>query len=97
MNAAFEGSTETGHATYPGRTTTAGSSNVLINGRKAHRKGDTWGPHTNTVPPYDTHPGETAAGSSSVFINGQPAARVGDPITCGGSIATGSPNVIIGG
>ncbi|QMV15561.1 hypothetical protein Vspart_02883 [Vibrio spartinae] len=36
------------------------------------------------------------AGSGDVSINGKPAARVGDAIDCGGSVAAGSGNVLIG-
>ncbi|EGU37715.1 PAAR domain-containing protein [Vibrio scophthalmi] len=36
------------------------------------------------------------AGSGDVFINGIPAARLGDAIGCGGTVATGSPDVTIG-
>ncbi|EGU31332.1 PAAR domain-containing protein [Vibrio scophthalmi] len=36
------------------------------------------------------------AGSGDVFINGIPAARVSDAIGCGGTVATGSPDVTIG-
>lgn len=95
MNAAFEGSTETGHSDWPGRTTAEGSGNVFINGKKAHRQTDGWGTHCNSL--GQCHAGTTAAGSSTVFINGLQAARVGDPISCGGTIATGSSNVMIGG
>ena len=37
------------------------------------------------------------SGSITVIANGMPVARLGDPTTCGHPIATGSPNVIIGG
>lgn len=35
--------------------------------------------------------------SGDVFINGRPAARIGDSVSCGGSVAEGSPDVFIGG
>ena len=37
------------------------------------------------------------SGSPDVFINGRAAGRVGDSVSCGGSVAEGSPNVFIGG
>lgn len=95
MNAAYETSTETGHGDWPGRTTSEGSGNVFINGKKAHRKTDGWPTHCNSL--GECHTGVTAKGSNKVFINGLPAARIGDPLSCGGTIATGSPNVMIGG
>lgn len=97
MNVALVGSKGSGHGTYPARTTGQGSGNVLVNGVGIHRETDGWGSHTNTVPPYDSHSGVTSKGSGSVFANGLPVARVGDPISCGGSIVTGSGNVFAGG
>ena len=46
---------------------------------------------------HPAHTAHIASGSSTVLINGLQAARVGDPIDCGGSVASGSPDVIIGG
>ncbi|WP_423754269.1 PAAR domain-containing protein [Acidaminococcus massiliensis] len=37
------------------------------------------------------------SGSNSVLINGKGAGRVGDSVSCGGSVAQGSPDVFIGG
>jgi uncharacterized Zn-binding protein involved in type VI secretion len=42
-------------------------------------------------------PAMIARGSSNVFINKKQAARMGDPTSHGGKIATGCPNVSIGG
>ena len=80
-----------------GGTNSEVSSNVLINGLGAHRKGDTGPcncPHGGTF--------ATTGGSSSVFINNKAATRIGDGTTCqscgmGGSHTTGSGNVFIGG
>jgi uncharacterized Zn-binding protein involved in type VI secretion len=67
------------------------SPNVFINGHPAAYIGS-----------VTTHPCNVVEGSSSVLINGKGAARVGDLLSCFcennvGVIATGSPNVIIGG
>jgi len=68
-----------------------GSSNVLTNGAKTTRIGDT------------TSCGDPAtAGSGSVFVNGIPVHRQGDATGGHGSwvpnaSASGSPNVIAGG
>ncbi len=64
-------------------------------GKGAGRVGDSYAPHGCIVHP--AHTAHIASGSSTVLINGLQAARVGDPIDCGGSVASGSPDVIIGG
>lgn len=86
------------HACFPDSAITQGSPDVIINGLAAARKGDTVATHTCTCPNcvHGTHPRSIAAGSSTVIINGKPAARMGDAVSCGGNIATGSGNVIIG-
>ena len=38
-----------------------------------------------------------ASGSGNTFIDDFPAGRVEDPVSCGGSVAEGSPNVFVGG
>lgn len=78
-------------------TNSTASGNVFINGRGAHRLGDTGPcncPHGGTF--------ATTGGSGSVFINGQAATRIGDATTCqscgkGGQHVAGSGNVFIGG
>ena len=91
-----QGDNDTGHDLCPPRALSGHSPNVFINGRGAWRVGDSYPPHGCIIhdPP---HSGVIAAGSSSVFINGIPAGRIGDPVSCGGSVAQGSSNVIIGG
>ena len=82
------------HGCYPATPTIVGSPDVPINGLPATRVGDALVSHgcSNCSP----HPRAVAEGSATVFINGQPAARVGDAVDCGGSLATGSPDVFIG-
>lgn len=89
------GDADTGHDSCPPTALVSASSNVLINGRGAGRVGDAYAPHGCIVHP--PHSGTIASGSSSVFINGRAAGRVGDSVSCGGSVAQGSSNVVIGG
>ena len=83
-----------GHGAFPPRTSTSASSNVFINGIGAHRKGDSWSVHCDPSP--SCHAGALADGSATVFVNGLPLGRIGDPVDCGSSVATGSPNVFAG-
>ena len=92
--AAYITSRSTGHGEYLSRVTSQGSDNVIINGNGAHRQGDGWPVHCN--PLGNCHTGTTSSGSSSVFVNDRSLARIGDSISCGGSIATGSDNVLVG-
>lgn len=82
----------TGHGCYPPRINSSASGNVIINGKGAHRVGDSWIPHGCGV--CIPHPGTQASGSGTIIINGIPAARVGDSISCGSTNAQGSANVI---
>jgi uncharacterized Zn-binding protein involved in type VI secretion len=86
----------TGHGGYvPRPSTPNGSTDTFINGEGAVRVGDAWPDHTDPGPP-DTHGGSQSSGSATVFVNGQPLARIGDSISCGDSVAAGSPDVICG-
>jgi uncharacterized Zn-binding protein involved in type VI secretion len=86
---------DTGHGCFPPRMTTAGSSDVFINGKPAHRVGDPYAVHgCGTCSP---HGGVGSAGSGSVFTNGRAQRRVGDAVSCGGVAAVGSGDVFIGG
>lgn len=82
------------HGCYPATPTVTGSPDVTVNGLPATRVGDDLVPHGCSD--CSPHPRAVAEGSPTVFINGQPAARVGDAVDCGGTLATGSPNVSIG-
>lgn len=89
------GDNNTGHDLCPAVSLSSASQNVFINGKGAGRQGDSY-----TVHGCKNHPGHSgniSGGSSTVFINGRPAGRIGDSVSCGGSVAQGSPNVIIGG
>jgi len=87
--AARLGDIDTGHPPSPPTPVITASSNIIINGKPAARKGDMLAPH---------HPGVRiiTEGSGSCLLNGRPAARVTDAINCGGKMAIGSGDVIIG-
>lgn len=89
------GDMDTGHDACPPTALVTASDNVIINGKGAGRVGDTYAPHG--CDDHPTHAGSISSGSSTVFINGKAAGRVGDSVSCGGSVADGSPNVFIGG
>ncbi len=80
----------TGHGCFPSRANTAGSPDVFVNGRPWHRVGDGWAEHCCGG---NCHVGTLAAGSPTVYANGKAAGRVGDPVTCGSTAASGSPDV----
>lgn len=86
----------TGHGCWPPRPSSGASPDVYVNGIRAHRKTDTWAPHTCPAIP-ETHPSALADGSSTVYCNGLPLGRIGDPVACGSSVAQGSSNVFAGG
>ena len=89
------GDNNTGHDACPPIALAAGSPNVFVNGVPAGRVGDSYSPHS--CPAHPPHSGVIASGSGTVFINNSPAGRVDDPVSCGGSVAAGSPNVFVGG
>ncbi len=88
------GDNNTGHDACPPTALSSGSPNVFVNGIPAGRVGDPYNPHG--CPAHVPHVGNIAAGAPHVFINGKAAGRIGDPVSCGGSVAVGSPNVNIG-
>ena len=65
-----------------------GSTNVLVNGLPAARQSDPV--QHNKVVEVITQ------GSSTVLFNSLPASRITDKVACGGMIAAGSGNVLIG-
>ncbi|WP_320055626.1 PAAR domain-containing protein [Desulfuromonas thiophila] len=83
----------TGHGCYPARQNDQASSDVFINSRGAHRQGDHWVSHCCKGSCHDS---VLAAGSASIYVNGRQLGRVGDPVACGSSVATGSPNLFAG-
>lgn len=89
------GDNDTGHDACGPTALNSASANVIINGKGAGRVDDTYAPHGCVA--HTSHSGNIASGSSTVFINGKSAGRIGDPVSCGGTVAVGSDNVIIGG
>ncbi|MGC8120180.1 type VI secretion system PAAR protein [Marinobacter sp. VGCF2001] len=83
----------TDHQGFPPTPVTAGSPNVLIDGKPVARVGDPLAPHSK--PKHPPHPRVIAAGSATVLINGIPAAVTGSAISCGG-VTIGSGSVVIG-
>lgn len=94
-NATRLGDMDTGHDACAPTALISASSNVIINGKGAGRVGDSYAAHRCVVHP--SHSGTIASGSTTVFINGKPAGRIGDSVSCGGSVAEGSGDVIVGG
>ena len=85
-----QGDSNTGHGAHPPVALVSGSPNVFVNSIPCGRNSDPYPPHTDGI---DTHAGNISGGSSTVFVNSKPIARVGDSVSCGGSVAAGSPNV----
>ncbi|MBL3555298.1 MULTISPECIES: type VI secretion system PAAR protein [Marinobacter] len=83
----------TDHQGFPPTPVTAGSPNVLIDGKPVARVGDPLAPHSK--PKHPPHPRAIAAGSATVLINGIPAAVTGGALSCGG-VTIGSGSVVIG-
>lgn len=89
------GDNDTGHDACPPTGLAIASTNVFINGKGAGRIGDSYILHGCAEHP--PHSGVISSGSATVFINGKAAGRVGDAVSCGGSVAIGSPDVFVGG
>ena len=92
--AARLGDIGSGHGCFPPSAAVSGSGDVIINNKPAVRQSDAYAAHSCSR--CSPHGRALAAGSSTVFFNNLQAGRVGDPIDCGGSDASGSPNVFIG-
>ncbi len=92
--AARLGDIASNHGPWPPTPILMGSGTVLINGLPAARKGDMVLLHV--IPNNPPHGRAINAGASKVKIDGIPAARVDDAISCGGKVAAGSGNVLIG-
>jgi len=90
------GDIDTGHSSFPPTAVIGSSGDVFTNHRPSTRVADPLAPH-GSPSPSPPHGRAVAAGSGTVFINKRPAVRIGDPINCGGTIATSSGDVFIGG
>lgn len=88
------GDMSTGHSDYPSRPNIQASSDVIVNNKGVHRKGDRWAVHCNHHP--RCHDGVASSSSNTVFANKKGIVRIGDSVSCGDHVAQGSPNVIVG-
>lgn len=89
------GDKTTGHDDWPPTECIEGSSNVFANGKPACIQGSHFAEHCDDDD--NCHTPVAVGGSSSIFINGKPAIRIGDKLSCGDTIAEGSPDINIGG
>lgn len=71
-----------------------GSPTVFVNGRAVGVIGGKYPPHTCGD---STHQGSLAKGSSTAFASGRAIGRIGDKLSCGDTVAQGSPTVFVGG
>lgn len=81
-----------GHNGFGQHQIVQGSPTVFVNGRSVARQADQCSVHCNN---RSCHVGSIASGSSTVMANGLPQGRVTDPISCGGRIISGSPDIFI--
>lgn len=88
------GCKSTGHDNCPPVEAVEGASNFTANGKPVVLVGDKFAPHG--CKDHQTHQGYLAEGSPSFTVNGRAVGRVGDPISCGGTVAEGESNVIVG-
>lgn len=89
-----KGDKSTGHDLCPAVEAVSGESRFLVNGRPIVLVGDKYAPHGCDA--HAVHQGTLAGGSSAFLVNGRQVGRVGDPISCGGTVAEGSGNFIVG-
>ena len=86
-----KGDLSSGHGEFNSVALIEGSPNVFVNGLPCGRNNDFYSSHSDNY--GSSHSGSISGGSSTVFVNGKPIARVGDSVSCGGTVAQGSPNV----
>lgn len=71
-----------------------GAPTVFVNGKAVGVIGGKYPPHTCGT---STHQGSLAKGSATAFACGRAICRIGDKLSCGDTVAQGSPNVFVGG
>lgn len=70
---------------------------VLINDKPCAVVGTIISSHSPFGPPHPPHEAAViTVGNSTVLVEGKPIAYVGSPNSCGHSMATGSPDVMVG-
>jgi len=79
----------TGHGPCPPRPSNGASPNVYANDIAVHRHTDGWAVHC-------LHGSTLSAGSGTVFANDLGVGRITDPVACGSTVQTGSPNIYAG-
>lgn len=82
----------TGHGCYPPRPNIEACDFFFVDGLGAHRLGEEWDRHCCD----DCHKGVASSASAIFFIDGIATCRVGDSVSCGSSMAEGSPEYFIG-
>ena len=83
----------TGHGPCPPRPSNGASGTVFVNDIPVHRQSDGWESHCCLLL---CHGSTLSAGSGTVYANGLQVGRVTDPVACGSTVQTGSPNVFAG-
>lgn len=82
-----------GHGCFPPRPGINASSKLFVQGRPAHRVGDSWQLHTCG---NDTHDATVVYGSYKMFESGQSVAVIGSVLSCGSILAAGSSKFFVG-
>lgn len=82
-----------GHCFHP-FTLLSGSPSVFVNGRAIGTVGGVYPTHKCKK---KRHSGLLSGGSATVFANGRAVSRIGDSVSCGDTVAQGSPTVFAGG
>jgi hypothetical protein len=77
----------------PARPNNMGCAISIINNKPIHCATHTWVKHA--CPGDPPHDANTTAGSPDSFAESLPIARIGDPISCGSTCATGSPDTFV--
>lgn len=85
-----KGDLDSGHGAFPPNALSSGSSNVFVNNLPCGRKSDPYPSHSDGE---SSHSRNISGGSPTVYVNNLPLARVGDSVSCGSTVAQGSPNV----
>lgn len=83
-----------GHSGFHPTRLLQGSPMVFVNGRAVGTIGKVYAIHRNRK---SAHIGRLASGSATVFANGRAVGRVNDKLSCGDTVAQGSPTIFAGG
>lgn len=77
----------------PPRPTPEACQISIVNNKGIHCVGHAWVGHA--CPGAPPHVAVLTSGSPDTFAEGKAVGRVGDPISCGSSAATGSPDTFV--